>query len=99
MKTHAVALLQEIELARKVTAVACQSHSHQDCLEQDCQDTTALSTARDALRGEILAHLQTIGLNGNRPRYAPRQKIRSGTSIASIGKPQETGYSGHWVTN
>ena len=51
----------------EVTAGACQSHSHQDCLEQDCQDATALSTARDALRAEILAHLQTIGLNGNRP--------------------------------
>ena len=67
MKTRAVVLLQEIELARKVTAGACQSHSRQDCLEQDCQDATALSTARDALKGEILAHLQTIGLNGNRP--------------------------------
>lgn len=67
MKTNAVVLLKEIELAREVTDGACQSHSHQDCLEQDCQDATALSTARDALRAEILAHLQTIGLNGNRP--------------------------------
>ena len=67
MKTRAVALLQEIELPRKVTAGACQSHSRQDFLEPGCQDATALSTARDALKAEILAHLQTIGLNGNRP--------------------------------
>ena len=67
MKTHAVVLLQEMELAREATAGACQSHSRQDCLEGDCQGPTALSTARDELRAEILAHLQTIGLNGNRP--------------------------------
>lgn len=67
MKTRAVVLLPEIELAREVTAGAYQSHSLQDCLEQDCQDATDLSTARGALRAEILAHLQTIGLNGNRP--------------------------------
>ena len=60
-------LLPETELALEVTAGACQSHSRQDCLEQGCQNATALSTARDAVRGEILAHLQTIGLNGNRP--------------------------------
>ena len=67
MKTRAVALQEEIVLARKATSGACQSHGRQDCLEQDCQDATALSTSRDALRAEILAHLQTIGLNGNRP--------------------------------
>ena len=67
MKKRAVVLLPEIELAREVTAGACQSHNLQGCLEQDCQDATSLSTARDELRAEILAHLQTIGLNGNRP--------------------------------
>lgn len=67
MMTRAVILLSEIELAREGTAGACQSHGLQDGLEQDCQDATALSTARNTLRAEILAHLQTIGLNGNRP--------------------------------
>ena len=67
MKTRAVVLLPEIELAREATAGACQSHGLQDGLEQDCQDATALSTARNTLRAEILVHLQTIGLNGNRP--------------------------------
>ena len=67
MKTRAVVLQEEIELAREATAGACQSHSCHDCLEGDCQNATAPSTARDALRDEILEHLQTIGLNVNRP--------------------------------
>ena len=60
-------LPQEIELAQRATIGACQSHSHEDCFEQDYQEITHESAAREALRSEIQAHLQTIGLNGNRP--------------------------------
>ena len=60
-------LPQEIELAQRATTGACQSHSHGDCFEQDYQEITHESAAREALRSEIQAHLQTIGLNGNRP--------------------------------
>ena len=67
MKQRTSVLPQEIELAQGAITSACQSRSHEDCFEQDYQEITHESAAREALRSEILAHLQTIGLNGNRP--------------------------------
>ena len=70
MKKHNAVLPQEMELAHRATNGAWQSHNHRDCVEcvgQDYHVTTTLSAARASLRNEILAHLQTIGLNGNRP--------------------------------
>ena len=66
MKKLTVVRPQEMELAQGATTGACQSHSDEDCFEQDYQEITHESAAREALRYEILAHLQTIGLNGNR---------------------------------
>ena len=67
MKKLTVVLPQEMELAQGATTGACQSHNYEDRFEQDYQEITHESAAREALRSEILAHLQTIGLNGNRP--------------------------------
>ena len=66
MKKHTEVLPQEMELAHKAVNGAWQSHDHRDCVGQDHQATTTLSAARASLRTEIQAHLQTIGLNGNR---------------------------------
>ncbi len=66
MKKHTVVLPQEMELAHRTVNGAWQSHNHRDCVGQDHQVTTTLSSARASLRTEIQAHLQTIGLNGNR---------------------------------
>ena len=67
MKKRDAVLSHEMELARGTANGACQFHGHPDCVEQDYQATTNLPAARASLRAEILAHLQTIGLNGNRP--------------------------------
>ena len=67
MKKLTVVRSQEMELAQRATTGACQSHSHRDTFEQDYQEITHESATREALRDEILAHLQTIGLNGSRP--------------------------------
>ena len=67
MNQRTSVLPQEVELAQAAITSACQSCSHEDCLEQDYQEITHESAAREALRSEILTHLQTIGLNGNRP--------------------------------
>ena len=67
MKKRTTVLSKEIELAHGAANGAWQSHTHQGCGEQDCQETTNLSAACASLRAEILDHLQTIGLNGNRP--------------------------------
>ena len=66
MKQRTIVLPQEIELAQRATTSVCQSNSHRDSFEQDYQEITHESAAREALRDEILTHLQTIGLNGNR---------------------------------
>ena len=67
MKKRTAVLPQEMELGQGATNGAWQSHTHRDGIEQDHQVTATLSTASASLRAEILAHLQTIGLNGNRP--------------------------------
>ena len=67
MDNRTTVLPQEMEIAHGATNGAWQSHSRRDCVEQDYQVTSTLSAACAALRTEILAHLQTIGLNGNRP--------------------------------
>ena len=67
MKKRTAVLSQEMELALGATNGVWQSHGRQDCFGEDRQVTTDLSAARASLRAEILAHLQVIGLNGNRP--------------------------------
>ena len=67
MKERAAVLSHEVELAPGATNGAGELHGHVDCVKRDDKVTTNLSAARASLRAEILAHLQTIGLNGNRP--------------------------------
>ena len=66
MKKHTAVLSQEMEFAHGATNGAWRSHSRQACFEQNRQVTTDLSAAQESLKAEILAHLRTIGLNGNR---------------------------------
>ena len=67
MTKRTAVLPQEMDPAQGATNGAWQSHMPPDCVGQDYQVTTIPSTARSSLRAEILDHLQTIGLNGDRP--------------------------------
>ena len=67
MNNRTAVLPQEMEIAHGEMNGAWQSQSRRDCVEQDYQVPSTVSAARASLRTEILAHLQTIGLNGNRP--------------------------------
>ena len=100
MKKRTSVLSQEMDLAHRATNGAWQRHSRQDRIEQDCQVPTDLSAARSSLKAEILAHLQTIGLNGNRPdmpltkdqvRYIQSRSQADGKRQDTKGAEEQTG--------